>query len=403
MDWLEEKADKFLAFIRNLSFRKAMTAYILVLAVIVWGLSYITMILCWQQEMNIWTEYGQKENLKKVIYEKGLLWLYDGTVFLEADKKMLMFLDICRVWCPFFYSFAGMIFTIFLFYRKRLERPLSILEESVEKIRKDDLDFHVFYESRDELGRLCDSVEAMRLELISGKEEMWRLIERQKELNAAFAHDLRTPLTVLRGYTDFLAKYIPQGKISADKLNHTLALMAEHLKRLEEYSRTMKGIRSIEEVPFTPEQTTTESIRRKIDEVIFALNQIKDVEIIHEGNGTDRPAAADDSIIMEVLENILSNAIRYAEKKIEVLSDYDEEKSEFILTVRDDGPGFSEEQLIKALKPYYKEHEKNEPDDHFGIGLHICRELCKKHGGTLNIADSIQGGAVVTASFKVIR
>lgn len=403
MDWLEEKTDKFLTFIRNLSFRKAMIAYILVLAVIVWGLSYITMILCWQQEMSIWAKYGERENLRNIVYEKGLLWLYGDSIFSKSDESMLKFFDICRVWCPFFYSFAGIILTIFLFYRKRLKRPLLILEESVEKIRKDDLDFQAVYESKDELGRLCGSVEDMRLELVRGKEEMWSLIERQKELNAAFAHDLRTPLTVLRGYTDFLAKYIPEGKISAGKLNSTLSLMAEHLKRLEEYSRTMKGIRSIEEVPFICEETSIHSIIKKIEEVIFALNQIRDVEIVHEGNSTDTQISADDSMIMEVLENILSNAIRYAEKKIEVLSDYDKEKAEFTLTVRDDGPGFTEEQLKKALKPYYKEHEKNESGDHFGIGLHICQELCKKHGGTLSIANSIQGGAVITASFKTTQ
>ena len=165
MDWLEEKTDKFLTFIRNLSFRKAMIAYILVLAVIVWGLSYLTIIFCWQQETGIWTEYGQQENLKSIIYEKGLLWQYETGIFSESDERMLKFFDICRVWCPFFYSFTGMILTIFLFYRKRLNRPLLILEDSVDRIRKDDLDFHVVYESRDELGRLCGSVEDMRLEL----------------------------------------------------------------------------------------------------------------------------------------------------------------------------------------------------------------------------------------------
>ena len=56
-------------------------------------------------------------------------------------------------------------------------------------------------------------------------------------------------------------------------------------------------------------------------------------------------------------------------------------------------------QLEKALKPYYKEPEAPDADEHFGIGLHICRELCKKHGGTLSVANSIQGGAAVTASF----
>ena len=454
MDWLEEKTEKLRVYIRNLSFRKAMVAYILVISAAVWGLSYLTMVFCWHWEIGIWERLGKTESLPLIVYQKGLLWSYQHDFLYTAEERSLLCLDFLRVWCPLIYAVPGMILAIFLFYRKRLARPLSILEDSVEKIRRNDLDFHVSYDSRDELGMLCDSVETMRLELLRDKEEMWRLMERQKELNAAFAHDLRTPLTVLRGYTDFLARYIPEGKISREKLQSTLGLMAEHLKRLEDYSRTMKGIRSIEEVPFSPEKTTFQSMGRKIEEVVFALNQVRDVKIIYTadlphqgylagemhpagsgGSGAEQqpdafiyrnnslaaeqrfdssiyPAGSlaaeqrseasiyiDDGLVMEVLENMLSNAIRYAGKQINVMSDYDADSREWILTVRDDGPGFSEEQMDKALKPYYKETEDGGPDEHFGIGLHICRELCKKHGGTLNVANSIRGGAVVTASF----
>lgn len=440
MDWVEEKAQNLFAYIRNLSFRKAMIAYILVVAAVVWGLSYLTMNFCLQWEAGIWEKLGETKIAEAMLYEKDLLHIYWDITFIEPETAILLFVKFLRVWCPFLYAFPGIILAIFLFYKKRLARPLSILEGSVEKIGGNDLNFHVAYESRDELGKLCDSVEEMRTELLRDKKEMWRLIERQKELNAAFAHDLRTPLTVLRGYTDFLARYIPEGKISQEKLQATLELMAEHLKRLEEYSRTMKGIRSIEEVPFVPEKTSFESMDRKIEAVVFALNQVRDVEILYKKNmrcrndrdwteeagfrgagtlaekvgeslcGSGAPAGEesssdcpymDDNLVMEVLENLLSNAIRYAGKRIEVLSDYDPRRQEWSLAVRDDGPGFSEAQLDRATKPYYKEPEAGGPDEHFGIGLHICRELCKKHGGTLDVANSIQGGGIVTASFRV--
>lgn len=192
--------------------------------------------------------------------------------------------------------------------------------------------------------------------------------------------------------------------------------MSGYLRRLEDYSRTMKGIRSIDEVPLCPEWIGLKSMERKIEEVVRALNQIGDVEINYSGycvkssadtmedQTEDRDAvriSADDNIILEVLENVLSNAIRFARRKIEVMSDYDKAGGKLNLTVWDDGEGFSKEQLERALKPYYKEYESKEPDEHFGIGLHICREFCKKHGGTLNVANSIHGGAIVTASFLV--
>lgn len=399
MDWLEEKLEKLSTYIRNLSFRKAMIAYILVLAVIVWGLSWFTMTLCRQLELKILTGGNFRNKKSELFYENGILWRYAFSFPENTDSASVVILDFVRSWCPFFYAFAGMIITILIFYKKRLLGPLKVLKESVKKIRENDLDFQVTYDSRDELGNLCDSVEDMRLELIRGKEEMWRLVERQKELNAAFAHDLRTPLTVLKGYTDFLARYVPEGRVSQEKLTGTLTLMAEHLARLEEYSRTMKGIRSIEDVPFSPEKISLSGIRRRVEEVVFALNQAEGIEIICQKADDNMVLKADDSMIMEVLGNMLSNAIRYARGKIEVASDYNRQRGEFLLTVQDDGPGFTEEQLEKALKPYYKEPEAPEADEHFGIGLHICRELCKKHGGTLSVANSIQGGAVVTASF----
>lgn len=399
MDWLEERVERLQRYIRDLSFCKAMIAYILVLSVVVFGLSYLTIIVCWQWELAEWMRY-ERVDLSDLVYRKGPLWGFHFHFAEGMDYRKILFLDVIRVWCPYFYAFAGMILTVCIFYKKRLARPLSILENSVGRIRGNDLEFQVCYESKDELGSLCDSVEDMRMELVRGKEEMWRLVERQKELNAAFAHDLRTPLTVLRGYTDFLSRYIPEGKISEEKMQDTLALMSDHIRRLENYSRTMKGIRSIEEVPYSPERTELGSLQKKIGEVVFALDQAGDVRIIYQRRDAadDVRVDADDNIIIEVLGNVLSNAIRYAAEEIEVVSDYDEEKMEFLLTVRDDGKGFSEEQLQKALQPYYREYEEK-PDEHFGIGLHICREFCRKHGGTLNVANSIRGGAVVTASF----
>lgn len=424
MDWIEEKTEALRIYIRNLSFRKAMLAYILVLAVLVWGISYLTILFCWKWENGIWGKYNGEETLRHIIYQNGVHWYLQYSAFDPTDRSLFLFLDFFRVWCPFFYAFGGMVLTIFRFYRRRLALPLSLLQKSVENIRGNNLDFRITYDSRDELGQLCDSVEEMRLELIRGKKEMWRLMEQQKELNAAFAHDLRTPLTVLHGYTDFLARYIPEGKISEEKLQNTLALMSQHLKRLEEYSRTMKGIRSIDEVPFVPEKITFADLCQKVEEILFALNQVRDIQIthrasVHAGNQnipltctrqkgeryidsfSSFPLYADLGLFIEVLENLLSNAIRYATRQIEVLSDYDETYGEVTLSVRDDGCGFSEEKKKNALKPYYKEYPADAADEHFGIGLPICKKLCRKHGGTLNIANSIQGGAVITASFSV--
>ena len=87
-----------------------------------------------------------------------------------------------------------------LFYRNKLKKPLAELMAASEKISNNDLDFSIEYDSKDELGQLCTSFEIMRTALANNFTEMWRQVEERKQLNAAFAHDLRTPLTVLKGY-----------------------------------------------------------------------------------------------------------------------------------------------------------------------------------------------------------
>lgn len=410
MDWLEEKTSVVSHKIRNMSFRSAIAAYILVFAAAGAVLSYLTITACYRYESMIWSRYSGDSELWffTIKLSEWPFWTDSYTGFQNHDGLWMLLLDTIRVWSPFVYGVAGSIAASLLFYKKRLKKPLNILKEGTEQVRRNNLDFDLTYESRDEMGLLCRSFDEMRLELIHNKEMMWELVENQKQLNAAFAHDLRTPLTVLKGYSDFLERYLPQGKISQEKMLETLRLMSEHLSRLEQYSRTMKGIRSLDEIPVQKELYTPGQIQSEILEVIFALNQIGDVEIILSGQTETLPskkAAVDVNLLLEVLENLLSNAIRFASRRITVTLQYEEREEMLYLVVQDDGSGFTEYDFQKALLPYHREHrklpEENDGENpHFGIGLHICRQLCAKHGGELSLANSIEGGAVVTASFS---
>ena len=103
----------------------------------------------------------------------------------------------------------------------------------------------------------------------------------------------------------------------------------------------------------------------------------------------------DGEIVLQVYENLLSNATRYAANIVTVrcncISD------EFSITVSDDGSGFDESGLQKAAHPFYGT-DKGPGSNHYGLGLHICKTLCEKHGGYLRFGNSKTGGAYVKAS-----
>lgn len=153
-----------------------------------------------------------------------------------------------------FYLTVSVIIMLRQFYKNRLKRPFVLLEKGVLEIQNQNLQFSLEYESQDEMGQLLKSMDKMRETLVENYEHMWNLIEEQKQLNAAFAHDLRTPLTVLKGYCEFLSRYLPQGAVSQEKMTDILLLMTKQLERLSDFSKTMKEVRNLDEYPIEKEK-----------------------------------------------------------------------------------------------------------------------------------------------------
>ena len=108
----------------------------------------------------------------------------------------------------------------------------------------------------------------------------------------------------------------------------------------------------------------------------------------------------DAGAVIQVYENLMSNAIRFSRTTVNVHCGYT--KNFLILSISDDGKGFGERELFKACQPYYS-GETQKQNYHFGLGLHICRTLCEKHGGHLQLENVPQGGAKVTAYFDTTR
>lgn len=283
----------------------------------------------------------------------------------------------------------------FFFYHSKLQRPCSLLLNGAEKIAADDLSFKIEYDSRDEMGRLCKAYNGMRDALERNNRRMWRLVEERQMLNASFSHDLRTPLTVLRGHADMLCKYVPQGRYSEEKLLDTIGTMSENIRRLENYVCAMNTICRIEDVTVSPRPTDAE----RFSEMLFSTADI----LCRENGKTLRfPARLtgvlriDPEVVMQVFENMLSNAVRFAAGT--VAADCFCRDGMLCLTVVDDGAGFRQEDLRLAAAPYYRGRGTDDKT-HFGLGLNICRLLCEKHGGSLTLANSRNGGAMVTAEF----
>ena len=295
---------------------------------------------------------------------------------------------------PVFYIAVGIGAAAAGYYRKKLRNPIIQLQNGVERIQEDNLDFHIEYDGDDELGRLCCSMEKMRRELRQKHKALWESLEQRKLLNASVSHDLRTPITVLKGYLDYLEKNIPQDKLTEDMLFDTVSSMQGAVNRLELYVESVRDIEKIENIEI---EKRSENVKLLLNELRSNVRQLAgNKEIIISNDITIDKIQIDKGVFFRILENLLQNALRYAEKQVSI--NLSHKKDFLILTVKDDGKGFSAADLEKATTVFYSNDKEKQ---HFGIGLSVCKILCEKHGGLLYVGNQKEKGACVTAKLKI--
>ena len=295
---------------------------------------------------------------------------------------------------PVFYIAVGIGAAAAVYYRKKLRNPITQLQNGVERIQEDNLDFHIEYDGDDELGRLCCSMEKMRRELRQKHKALWESLEQRKLLNASVAHDLRTPITVLKGYLDYLEKNIPQDKLTEDMLLDTVSSMQGAVNRLELYVESVRDIEKIENIEI---EKRSENVKLLLNELRSNVLQLAgNKEIIISNDITVDKIQIDKGVFFRILENLQQNALRYAEKQVSI--NLSHKKDFLILTVKDDGKGFSAADLEKATTVFYSNDKEKQ---HFGIGLSVCKILCEKHGGLLYVGNQKEKGACVTAKLKI--
>ena len=329
-----------------------------------------------------------------------------GNYILDIDNNNITWQPLSRwdtviyygsyaamVGLPVFYIAVGIGAAAAVYYRKKLREPITQLQNGVERIQEDNLDFHIEYDGDDELGRLCCSMEKMRRELRQKHKALWESLEQRKLLNASVSHDLRTPITVLKGYLDYLEKNIPQDKLTEDMLLDTVSSMQGAVNRLELYVESVRDIEKIENIEI---EKRSENVKLLWNELRSNVRQLAgNKEIIISNDITVDKIQIDKGVFFRILENLLQNALRYAEKQVSI--NLSHKKDFLILTVKDDGKGFSAADLEKATTVFYSNDKEKQ---HFGIGLSVCKILCEKHGGLLYVGNQKEKGACVTAKLK---
>ncbi len=314
----------------------------------------------------------------------------DGVAILlkqptEAQQRVITLLTYFQWLSCIVLPVSGLGIAAVLFYRIKLKKPIDLLRDGTEHIRANNLNFSIPEVSTDELGQICAAFETMRLKLLKTNQELWRQSEERKRLNAAFAHDLRNPITVLKGSIKLLRKGTQDEQAIERLESYTL--------RIEQYVEAMSSIQRMEQMPVQSSEVAFSTLRAELEETSRLLAPALNIAISVPDTGAIR---MDHGIFLTVAENLIGNAARFAQTKLEITLAV--KGNVLFLSVIDDGPGFPAELLKSGPKPFGKLEESAE---HFGMGLYSSNLLCLKHGGNLWLENSLVGGAIATASIQI--
>ena len=304
-------------------------------------------------------------------------------------------ISLAQIVLPILIYIIALFATASMFYHLKLKDPLRILTEGAACIIENNLDFTIETKTQDEFGQLCTAFETMRKTLLENNYTLWRQSEERKRLNAAFSHNLRNPVTVLKGSVKLALKSIENVTVTPNPFTDNLLRIEKYTNRIEQYVETMSSIQKLEDIAIQRKLVKWDSLISELKNMLCFLGAEKQKQIEFAAVKYEKNILIDKSVLFQIVENLVSNALRFAATRIDILCSISDGK--LLLSVTDDGCGFPDKLIKNGIQPFQK---GNDDTGHFGMGLYTCELFCKKHGGNITFKNN-QAGATISVKLTI--
>jgi signal transduction histidine kinase len=299
----------------------------------------------------------------------------------------------------FFVSFIVIITAVnnLLNYRmtKNIIRPLQPLNEGVRQIHDNNLAFRINYQNEDEYRPICEAFNEMAARLETSEAN-------RRELLAGISHDLRTPLTSIKGYLEGLEtgvastpemrnNYFTVIKNRTADMEHIIEQLLLFSKLdMDEFPLALRSVPLVPVIADMIEEVTEEYDQRGL--AVHITESHRDVCVL-----------ADTLWLHNVIVNILENSVRYKTKERGTMEISADVVNDFVfLRFSDDGPGVSSVALPKLFDVFYRA-DPSRSIKGSGLGLAVSRKIIERMGGAIHAELPASGGLAVVIRLPIIR
>ncbi|GFR37287.1 two-component sensor histidine kinase [Insulibacter thermoxylanivorax] len=302
-------------------------------------------------------------------------------------QRVLPNAEICFIviFCIAFLIGVGLLASSF---GRKLTLKLSGLQEAAKHIQKQDLAFAIRYSGIAEIDQVLQSMDQMRNALRNSLERQWKLERSRRQQVSALAHDVKTPLTIVRGNADLLA----ETDLTAEQEEY-VRYIAESAGKMEDYINRLIEITKAEHAAsYQPVHFTICPFIQKIEDQMNALAVTKSLACNVITCGLPDTVYGDPGLLERALMNVIANAVDHSPYGGKLTFIAEQIPGSIRFCIRDEGPGFSPEALRLAAEPFYMGDASRGASGHYGMGLYITQFVADLHGGKLLIANSEAAG-----------
>ena len=325
------------------------------------------------QAKHVQESSSQASDSSQMVYDISLLQSSSSQVKLMA-KDMILTATIILVFTAL---------SVGLWIYRSIAVPLVKLKKATKNIKEGNLDFVLEGEGNDEFSQLCQDFEEMRKRLKESTEEKILMDKENKELISNISHDLKTPITAVKGYVEGIMDGVADTPEKMDRYVRTIYNKTNEMDHLINELTFYSKI-DTNRIPYTFSKLNVEDYFSDCAEELGLEMETRGIELVY-ANYVEKgvQVIADGEQIRRVIHNIVSNAIKYMEKPRGIIQLRVKDVGDFIqVEIEDNGKGIAAKDLPYIFDRFYRtDVSRNSSKGGSGIGLSIVKKIMEDHGG----------------------
>lgn len=288
------------------------------------------------------------------------------------------------------------IMSSMLFINKVVE-PVSAVSDAAKRISGGSYGIQIPNPYTDEMKELVDNINDMSVKI--GQNE-----KLQSEFVSSVSHELRTPLTAINGWGETLLGDVDEDDEASESLRRGLNIICKESKRLTNMVEELLDFSKMADGRFTLQVDLTD-LQAEFEDAIYTYRELfkQDDITLNYTSGEElyeQPIDGDAERLKQVFCNVLDNARKHGGSGKRIDADLERKGNQYVINIRDYGPGIPKDELPFVKQKFYKGSSKARGS---GIGLAVCDEIIRLHGGKFTIGNARGGGTVVTIKLPISK